>query len=311
MEVCTDLLGAFISDITPVGLLDRFKVAGVIATWWNENKFDLKTLIAQGFGGLVGGWVDTIEAAMGETKGNHFDLADDPLVTRLIPDYLDELEQARQDIVCLEQEKETFENAEIGDDADETSEDEEEKTNYAKELKAQIAELKNEIKGDRKQIKILTGNKQKKGSIKFHQDRGDDTMELKIQLKALMEKAEPVENKIQELEKELEPYVEITNQLKEAKKWFKELQKRFIKRLHEARNDLSDDDCRDLVLDILNEKLAGHLGSYVTAHRQEVIAAVENWWDKYRVTIKDIEGEMEKASKKLAEIMEGSGYGHR
>ena len=43
-----------------------------------------KNLIAQGFGGLVDGWVDTIEAAMEEAKGNHFDLADDPIVTRLI-----------------------------------------------------------------------------------------------------------------------------------------------------------------------------------------------------------------------------------
>ncbi|MEA2014664.1 MAG: N-6 DNA methylase, partial [Thermodesulfobacteriota bacterium] len=213
MEIRTDLLEAFISDITPVGLLDRFKVAGVIATWWNENKFDFKTLIAQGFGGLMDGWVDTIEATMEEAKGNHFDLADDPLVTRLIPDYLDELEQTRQNIIRLEQEK------------------------------------------------------------------------------------------------ELQPYVEITNQLKEAKKRFKELQKKFIKRLHEAREVLSDGDCRELVLDILNEKLAGHLDSYVTAHRQEVIAAVENWWDKYRVTLRDIEGEREQATKNLAEFMGELGYG--
>ena len=50
--------------------MDRFEVAGVIATWWNGNKFDFKTLIAQGFGGLVDGWVDTIEATMDENKGN-------------------------------------------------------------------------------------------------------------------------------------------------------------------------------------------------------------------------------------------------
>ena len=213
MEIRTDLLEAFVSDITPMGLLNRFKVAGVIATWWNENKFDFKTLIAQGFGGLVDGWVDTIEASMEEAKSNHFNLTDDPLVNRLIPDYLKELEQARQDIARLDQEK------------------------------------------------------------------------------------------------ELQPYVEITNQLKEARKRFKELQKKFIKRLHEAREALSDDDCRDLVLDILNEKLAGHLESYVTAHRQEVIAAVENWWDKYRVMLKNIEGEREKVSSKLADFMGGLGYG--
>jgi len=239
MEVRTDLLDVFVSDITPVGLLDRFKVAGVIATWWNEKKFDLKTLIAQGFGGLVDGWVDTIEAAMEEMSGNHFDLADDPLVTRLIPDYLDELEQARQDIVRLEQEKEAFENGENADDAADDA-TEADKPNYAKELKAQIKELKNEIK--------------------------------------------------------------------EAKKRFKELQKNFIKRLHEAREGFSDDDCRDLVLDILNEKLSGHLESYVTAHRQEVIAAVENWWDKYRVTLRDIEGNRETEKKRFEEALKHLKY---
>jgi len=211
MEVRNDLLEAFVSDITPVGLLDRFKVAGVIATWWNENKFDLKTLIAQGFGGLVDGWVDTIEAIMEEAKGNHFDLADDPIVTRLIPDYLDELEQARQDIARLEQDK--------------------------------------------------------KGQTHVK-----------------------------------------TNQLKVAKKQLKELQKQFIKRVHEAHDTLSDDECRNMVLDILNEKLSGHLEGYVTAHRQEVVTAVENWWDKYRVTLKDIEGEREEAVKTLGGFVRELGY---
>ncbi|MBL7174433.1 MAG: N-6 DNA methylase [Desulfobacteraceae bacterium] len=309
MEVRTDLLEAFVSDITPVGLLDRFKVAGVIATWWNEKKFDLKTLIAQGFGGLVDGWVDTIEATMEENRGNHFDLSDDPLVTRLIPDYLDKLEQARQDIVRLEQEKEAFESGEFSNEAEDDIPGEEgERPNYAKEMKARITELKNEIKKDKQQINILTGSPRKKGSMKFHQDRGDDTAELKAQLKALIEKVEPVETKIYEMEQELQPYMEITSQLKEAKKQLKELQKKFIKRLHEACDALSDDGYCDLVLDILNEKLAGHLDSYVTAHRQEVIATVENWWNKYRATMRDIEGEREDAVMALSEFSRELGY---
>ncbi|RLF58277.1 MAG: hypothetical protein DRN37_05220 [Thermoplasmata archaeon] len=185
-EVRSDLMEAFLSDMTPVGLLDRFKVAGVIATWWNENKFDLKTLIAQGFNGLMDGWVDTIEAAMEETKGNHHDLAEDPLVSRLIPDYLDELERSRKRI--------------------------------------------------------------------------------------------------------------------------KELQRQFIGCLREARESLTDDNCRDLVLDILKEKLFALLDSYVIAHRREVIAAMENWWDKYRVTLRDIEKERDKAADRLAEFMGELGY---
>jgi len=284
-------------------------VAGVIATWWNENKFDLKTLIAQGIGGLIDGWVDTIEATMEEHRGNHFDLAEDPLVIRLIPDYLDELEQARQDIVQLEQKKVAFENKELNDVAeDEQSEDEGKKPNYAKELKAQITELKNEIQEDIKQIKILTGSARKKGSIKFLQDKGDDTTAFEAQLKAFAEKVQPVENKIQEQEQELQPYVEITSQLKETRKRFKELQKKFIKRLREAREALSDDNCRDMVLNILNEKLAGHLESYVTDHRRQVIAAVESWWDKYRVTLRDIEKERDRTEKQLSEFVKDLGY---
>ena len=309
MEVRTDLLDAFVSDITPIGLLDRFKVAGVIATWWNEKKFDLKTLIAQGFGGLVDGWVDTIEAAMEETRGNHFDLAEDPLVTRLIPDYLDELGQARLDIVRLEQEKEAFESGEFANEAeDDILGEEGERPNYAKELKARSTGLKNEINKDKQQIKILTGSPRKKGSIKFHQDKGDDTAALETRLKELTEKVEPVETKIYELEQELQPYMEITSQSKEAKKQLKELQRKFIKRLHEACEALSDDECRDLVLDILNEKLATHLDSYVTAHRQEVIATVENWWDKYRVTLRDIEGNRETEKESFEEALKHLKY---
>ena len=151
------------------------------------------------------------------------------------------MEHARQDIVRLKQEKEAFESGSNGDDAaDDTTEEEGEKHNYAKELKTQIAELKKEIK--------------------------------------------------------------------EAKKRLKELQKKFIKCLHEAREVLSDGEYQELVLDILNEKLSGHLESYVTAHRQEVVAAMENWWDKYRVTLRDIEGERERATNKVSGFINRLGY---
>jgi hypothetical protein len=49
-----------IKAFIPVGLLDRFKVAGVVATWWDEVKYELRTLSESDFGGLVDSWVDTI-----------------------------------------------------------------------------------------------------------------------------------------------------------------------------------------------------------------------------------------------------------
>jgi type I restriction enzyme M protein len=51
------------------------------------------------------------------------------------------------------------------------------------------------------------------------------------------------------------------------------------------------------VLAIFKDGLTAELERYVTAHRQQVIVAVENWWDKYRVTLQDIEGERDAAAK--------------
>jgi type I restriction enzyme M protein len=162
MKVRASLLNTFTQSLTPPGLLDRFKVAGVFATWWNEVQYDIKTIVVQGFGGLIDGWIDTIEDAMEDRKGNSFEPGEDPLVVRLVPEYLEELEKARQEIIILEQEKESFEATENEEyEAEEIEEDE--KPNYAQYLKGQITELKNRIKEDKSKIRILTGNKNKKG----------------------------------------------------------------------------------------------------------------------------------------------------
>jgi type I restriction enzyme M protein len=309
MEVRSDLLDSFVAEITPVGLLDRFKVAGVIATWWNENQYDLKALVAQGFEGLVDGWVETIAAGLEENSGNHLDeMADDPLVLRLLPDYLAELEQARQEVVDLEQEKEAFEAGESDEAVGEDTSEEGERPNYAKELKDQIKELRHTIDEYRKLIKALTGSSKKAGSIAFHKARGEDTKILEAQLKGLEGKVRPVEVKVLELEMRLKPYDEILEKLKAAKKELKDLQREFLMRLNEAREALSKEDCRDLVLDILKEKLESALNSYVAAHRQLVVAAVENCWDKYRVTLKDIEKARELAVSRLDSNLKALGY---
>src|SRR5919199_4364118 len=59
MELRGEFLHSFVDSLEPVGLLDRFKVAGVVASWWDEVKYELGTLSESDFGGLVDSWVDT------------------------------------------------------------------------------------------------------------------------------------------------------------------------------------------------------------------------------------------------------------
>ena len=90
MAARATLLNSFVNTLTPVGLLDRFQVAGAIASWWGEVQFDLRALAAGGFGAVVDGWVTTITTALDDKtdKGNPLDHR---LVRVLLPEYLDEI----------------------------------------------------------------------------------------------------------------------------------------------------------------------------------------------------------------------------
>ena len=49
-------------------------------------------------------------------------------------------------------------------------------------------------------------------------------------------------------------------------------------------------------------------GRYVADHRQQVVAAFESWWDKYRVTLTSIEQERDAAAAKLRGFLVELGY---
>jgi type I restriction enzyme M protein len=90
MTARASLLDSFVPALTPVGLLDRFQVAGVIARWWNEIQFDLRALAAGGFSAVIDGWVTTITTALEEETAKN-DPLDHRFVRLLLPEYLAEI----------------------------------------------------------------------------------------------------------------------------------------------------------------------------------------------------------------------------
>lgn len=67
--VRTDFLNTFTQSLVPLNVLDRFKLSGVIAAWWTETIPDFKTLIENGFGGVIDGWIDAIADAVEDEDG--------------------------------------------------------------------------------------------------------------------------------------------------------------------------------------------------------------------------------------------------
>jgi type I restriction enzyme M protein len=92
MELRAELLSTFQDAVSPVGLLDRFQVAGVIASWWGASQNDLKTIAARGVIGLVESWEARILNAIEDTASNPGSL-DHMLVRRLLPEYLEDIDE--------------------------------------------------------------------------------------------------------------------------------------------------------------------------------------------------------------------------
>jgi len=233
MDLRAHLLASFVEALEPLALLDRFQVAGAVATWWGEVVFDLKALVAGGFAGVVASWVTTIITALEEGGGKGTPL-DHKLVKRLLPQFLGEIAEAEGLVAELDG---TIKAATASSD-DEDSEGEADEEEGLSE--AEIKALKKDLSAAKTRLKALI--------------RG------------------------------------------------------FEDRLEEAQAELSPAQAESLVLAILQDDLQQELERRVAAHRQQVVAVLERWWDKYRVTLLEIEGERDAAKGRLDGFLEELGY---
>jgi len=231
MTTRASLLDSFIDALTPVGLLDRFQVAGVIARWWDDIQFDLRALVAGGFGAVIDGWVTTITTGLEEENGKG-DPLDHRFVRLVLPEYLAELGAAA----------------------------------------ARCAQLDTTVKA----ATATPGENDESGEE-------EDAMSS---------------SELAALKKEL----------RAAKKAAKALKEEFVDKLATARAGFLPEREQGLVLAVAHAGLGDHLDAYVTRHRQLVVAAFENWWDKYAVPLTAIERDRKARTATMAGLIMALGY---
>jgi len=147
MAARSNLLTSFVSALTPVGLLDRFQVAGTIASWWGGIQFDLRALAARGFCAVVDGWVTTIITAL-DDKTDKDNPLDHRVVRVLLPEYLHEIRAAEARRAELDA---TIKTATSSSDDEEDDTDDEEGTLSPPE----VAALKNDLTAAKREVKLL------------------------------------------------------------------------------------------------------------------------------------------------------------
>ncbi|MEI6644690.1 MAG: N-6 DNA methylase [bacterium] len=277
--------------------LDRFKLSGVIATWWTDTLPDFKTLMENGFPGVIDGWVDTIADALEEddSTGPAFDPFGHKLVQHTMTDYLKRISDSKSDIARLKAEKEAFEQGNAPDDLEE-----EELTawNYAKDLERQSKELKAENRDALKELAKLE-KVASKAKATPAEKRAASAAKVAIQA---------VYDQLSTLAELLQPYEQIKTQLAEARELYRTLTAEFVNELKGRCLAISDSDKRALVLDLFAQDIQSGLDAAMSEKRQQLVRFIEGIWDKYRVTLTDLTRERDTLSGKMKGMLSVLGY---
>ncbi len=97
-------------------------------------------------------------------------------------------------------------------------------------------------------------------------------------------------------------------ELNTVKKQLKAKHDSFKQHIDAAVDGLAPKAAADLLLSILHNDMQAIVERYMAAQRKQIVAAFENWWDKYRITLTEIEGKRDAATKALRGFLSGLGY---
>lgn len=248
------------------------------------------------------------------------------LITRLLPDYVQQLTETREAIAELEQQKESFERGELieftenGADEDTLLIDEEAdeengengKRNYVIVLEDRLDTLKAEISKPLQRIqelqKTLKPTSKGKNGTQVQQSLFSETPASQDELTDLETEIAPQLQEIEAIERKLAYYDAIKVSLSRTRKQQQELLNALLHHLDTRQQQLTSQECQQHILEITHNDIIAQLERYIIAHRQQVIAAIENWWDKYHVTLQEIETKRDQAARELAQYLKGLGY---
>lgn len=97
-------------------------------------------------------------------------------------------------------------------------------------------------------------------------------------------------------------------ELTKVKKQLKTQKDNFASHLNKAVDGLDEQQAAELLLTILHNDMQAIVERYIAAQRKQIVAAFENWWDKYRVTLNEIEHKRDAAAEALQGFLRGLGY---
>lgn len=305
-DVRHELLAALKAKLVPLNVLDEFKSAGVFVNWWQQIRYDLKTIVSTGW--------------------HHGLIADDYLIAEFFEADAAAIEEL--DARVAEMQAALEEAVENAQEAASYEPDEDENVTAAvmkKALKELIEDLKDtkgdsakrELEGLKKQDAAIKGIEKKIKEAKASLKGKTEQLELKTQLKRLggetfkaesTQLVKQIDARVAGLDEKDKAEKKTINALKKDKGVLEERIAKVDTVLAEIGGPLTDDEAKALILKKLYGVAGAALDRYLGAELQGLIGGVENLWDKYAVSSREIETDREGTLQVLAGFLAGLGY---
>ena len=227
--------------------------------------------------------------------GPAFDPFSHKLVKRTMADYLQQIGDAKSEIARLKGEKEAFEQSNPPDDADD---EELASWNYARDLERQVKELKAEFKDAIKELTKLDKAAKKKKATDADRRAAE----------AARRELQPYFDQMAALESELAPYEQIKKDLAASRANFRALTNAFVGELKNRCAAMSEEEKQALVLELFAQDLQMGLDGAVRDRQQELVNFNEKLWDKYGISLMEVQSKREGIGTSLNQVLEALGY---
>ncbi len=301
-KLLTDLKGKLI----PLEVFDEFKCAGVFVNWWQQIRYDLKTVVSIG-------WHHTL-------------IPDEYLVTAFFQSDADAVEETEVHLSKLQTElAEAVETAQVVASYEPDEDEKVTATVIKKTLKTLISDLKDSegVSAKRELDRLETQDatikklERKIREIRYVLKTKNADLEVKVQLKRLGGEGFKAEN--QELIRHVEGQLaqlapSKQNDKKKINVLTKDmdaLQKRIAKTdavLEAINGPLADGEAKELILKKIYDIAASELERYLNAELRQVAVIVENLWSKYALSSRKMESAREETLRTLNKLISGLGY---
>jgi type I restriction enzyme M protein len=243
-----------------LGLLDEFKTAGIFVNWWEELKYDFKTIVSVG-------WSKNL-------------IDDESVINKFFSKELEDIEGLEGKAAEVEGElNELFEEVEEWDKEEHGNKTANKVINY--------------LKGTIKDLESMNSDSARKEIINMKQlidkidKKNKEVSKAKKALKNMKEEMEGVTKKDQKTKEEIK--------IKKGKVDFK-------------RDLLSKEETKKMLLEKFYELINKQLDKYLNTEKRELIKIFENLWDKYTLSLENLNIERNEKVKKLDEFLKGLRY---